>query len=121
MTDQNTITGLTAAVATARLQHDGFNELPQDSRRGSLRIVLDAVREPMLQLLLAAGVIYLLLGDLAEALILLAFAVLNVVLVAVQESRTERASGRPQGPHQPTSSCHPRRRPPAHRRQGSRG
>jgi P-type Ca2+ transporter type 2C len=91
MTDQSTITGLTAAVATARLQHDGFNELPQDSRRGPLRIVLDAVREPMLQLLLAAGVIYLLLGDLAEALILLAFAVLNVVLVAVQESRTERA------------------------------
>ena len=49
------------------------------------------VREPMLQLLLAAGVIYLVIGDLAEALILLAFAVLNVGLVVVQESRTERA------------------------------
>ena len=45
----------------------------------------------MLQLLLGAGVIYLIVGDLAEALILLAFAVLNVVLVVVQESRTERA------------------------------
>ena len=39
----------------------------------------------MLQLLLTAGGLYLVLGDLAEALILLAFAVLNVVLVAVQE------------------------------------
>ena len=64
---------------------------PRTRAAAPLRIVLDAVREPMLQLLLAAGVIYLLLGDLAEALILLAFAVLNVVLVAVQESRTERA------------------------------
>jgi P-type Ca2+ transporter type 2C len=45
----------------------------------------------MLQLLLGAGIIYLVVGDLAEALILLAFAVLNVVLVVVQESRTERA------------------------------
>src|ERR1017187_7849046 len=52
---------------------------------------MDAVREPMLQLLLAAGVIYLVVGDLAEALILLAFAVVNVGLVVVQESRTERA------------------------------
>jgi Ca2+-transporting ATPase len=45
----------------------------------------------MLQLLLAAGTIYLIIGDPAEALILLGFAVLNVALVTVQESRTERA------------------------------
>jgi Ca2+-transporting ATPase len=91
MTDLNAIAGLTAAKAAERLQRDGSNELPQDSRRSPARIVLDAVREPMLQLLLTAGGLYLVLGDLAEALILLAFAVLNVVLVAVQEGRTERA------------------------------
>jgi Ca2+-transporting ATPase len=83
--------GLTASEAAARLRRDGRNELPQERQRGPLRIVRDAVREPMLQLLLAAGVIYLVIGDLAEALILLAFAVLNVGLVVVQESRTERA------------------------------
>jgi Ca2+-transporting ATPase len=83
--------GLTPAAAAERLARDGRNELPQERRRSPLRIVVDAVREPMLQLLLAAGVIYLLIGDLAEALILLGFAVLNVVLVAIQESRTERA------------------------------
>jgi Ca2+-transporting ATPase len=91
MTVPATITGLTAAKARERLQRDGPNELQQNSRRSQARIVLDALREPMLQLLLEAGVIYLVLGDLAEALILLAFAVLNVVLVAVQEGRTERA------------------------------
>ncbi len=83
--------GLTGEDAAERLQRDGRNELPQERQRGPLRIVLEAVREPMLQLLLGAGVIYLVVGDLAEALILLAFAVLNVVLVVVQESRTERA------------------------------
>ena len=83
--------GLTAADAAERLRRDGRNELPQERQRSAFRIVLEAVREPMLQLLLGAGVIYLFVGDLAEALILLAFAVLNVVLVVVQESRTERA------------------------------
>jgi Ca2+-transporting ATPase len=83
--------GLTAADAAARLLRDGRNELPQERQRGPFRIVLEAVREPMLQLLLAAGVIYLVVGDLAGALILLAFAVLNILLVVVQESRTERA------------------------------
>ncbi len=83
--------GLSTSVAVARLRRDGPNELPQDQRRQLPRIAWDAVREPMLQLLLAAGVIYLLLGDLAEALILLGFALLNVGLVVVQESRTETA------------------------------
>jgi P-type Ca2+ transporter type 2C len=83
--------GLTAEEAAERLHRDGRNELPQEHQRSPFQIVLEAVREPMLQLLLGAGVIYLFVGDLAEALILLAFAVLNVVLVVVQESRTERA------------------------------
>ena len=84
-------TGLTTAEAAEILRRDGPNEIARDRQRGAFRIVLDAVKEPMLQLLLAAGVIYLIIGDLAEALILLAFAVLNVGLVVVQESRTERA------------------------------
>ncbi len=83
--------GLTSADAAERRSRDGPNELPQERQRGPFHIILEAVREPMLQLLLGAGVLYLFVGDLAEALILLAFAVLNVVLVVVQESRTEHA------------------------------
>jgi P-type Ca2+ transporter type 2C len=83
--------GLTQAEAAARLLRDGPNLLQAEQQRSLDRIVLEAVKEPMLQLLLAAGLLYLLLGDLAEALILLAFAGLNVVLVVVQENRTERA------------------------------
>ena len=86
-----TVSGLTSGEAATILARDGPNEIARDRQRGPFRIVLDAVKEPMLQLLLAAGVIYLVIGDLAEALILLAFAVLNVGLVVVQESRTERA------------------------------
>ena len=43
----------------------------------------------MLALLLAGGGAYLLLGDTAEALILLAFATFSVAVTVVQEARTE--------------------------------
>lgn len=82
--------GLTQAEATARLVAEGPNELPRAKRRSPLRIILDVLREPMLALLLAGGVVYLLLGSREEALILLAFACLSVGITVVQEARTER-------------------------------
>jgi magnesium-transporting ATPase (P-type) len=47
-------------------------------------------REPMFTFLVGGGFIYLLLGDLKEALILLAFAILSVAITVIQETRTER-------------------------------
>ena len=84
------IRGLSEADAQARLKTEGYNELPRPDRRTPLRIVLEVLREPMLALLLGGGVIYLVLGDLKEALILLAFATMSVVITVVQETRTER-------------------------------
>ncbi|WP_181699657.1 cation-translocating P-type ATPase [Chthonobacter albigriseus] len=82
--------GLTTAEAAERLRTDGYNELPRPDRRTTLRILGEVVREPMLALLLGGGLVYLLLGDLKEALILVAFATLSVAITVVQESRTER-------------------------------
>src|SRR5512139_1731783 len=82
--------GLSDGDAQARLKAEGYNELPRPDRRTPFRIVLEVLREPMLALLLGGGVIYLLLGDLKEALVLLAFATLSVVITAIQETRTER-------------------------------
>jgi Ca2+-transporting ATPase len=83
------ILGLTSDAAASRLKNDGPNELPRAGRRPVLRIVFEVLREPMLALLLAGGVAYLLLGDLAEALILLGFATFSVAVTVIQETRTE--------------------------------
>ncbi len=83
--------GLTAAEATARLVRDGPNELPRRNQRAAWRIALQVVREPMLAMLLAAGGIYLLLGDRSEAIILIVFAGFSVAVAIVQEVRTEKA------------------------------
>ncbi|AXB76614.1 cation-translocating P-type ATPase [Novosphingobium sp. P6W] len=82
-------TGLTNLAAQARLAQDGANEIPRAGKKSLLGIVLNVLREPMLALLLVGGMAYLLLGDLTEALILLAFATFSVAVTVVQETRTE--------------------------------
>ncbi len=81
--------GLGEVEAQARLKAEGYNELPRAERRTPFRIVLEVLREPMLALLLGGGVVYLALGDWREALILLVFANLSILITVVQEARTE--------------------------------
>jgi Ca2+-transporting ATPase len=82
--------GLTQFEAEARLLADGYNELPRPEHRTAIRIAVEVLREPMLALLASGGVIYLLLGDLQEALLLLVFGLMSIVITVVQETRTER-------------------------------
>ena len=81
--------GLSAATAAERLKQDGFNELPSPDKRGFLRILGEVVRQPMFALLIGGGLVYLLLGDRIEALLLLLFASLSVTITLVQETRSE--------------------------------
>ena len=83
--------GLTQDEAAARLRAEGYNELPRQGQRTFVRIIFDVLREPMLAMLIGAGLIYMALGDLQEALILVAFAGLSIMITVVQETRTERA------------------------------
>ncbi len=82
--------GLTSEEAARRLKAEGRNVLPRPARRTPLRIIFEVVREPMFGLLLAGGAIYLVLGSLDEALVLLAFATASVSIAVVQQVRTER-------------------------------
>ncbi len=84
------IQGISEELAQNRLKSEGYSELPQPDRRTPLRIVIEVIREPMLMLLLASGIIYMFLGDTTDALILVALATMSVVITVVQESRTER-------------------------------
>jgi Ca2+-transporting ATPase len=84
------IRGLSEIEAQQRLKSEGLNELPRGGRRTPFRMILEVMREPMLALLLGGGAVYLALGDLQEALILLAFALGSIVITVVQETRTER-------------------------------
>ena len=83
--------GLSSAEAQARLQQDGYNELPSARQRSTLVIALGVAQEPMFLLLIVASIIYLTLGDLREALILAASILVIMVITIFQERKTERA------------------------------
>ncbi len=83
--------GLSAAQAAEQLREQGPNALPQAKPRTGWHIAWEALSEPMTQLLLVAGGIYLVLGDVGEALMLLAFVALTLGIGFYQEVRTERA------------------------------
>jgi Ca2+-transporting ATPase len=87
----HSIGGLSEPEAARRLKAEGFNELPPSRQRGIMTITLEVAREPMFLLLVACGVIYLALGDLKEALMLLGFVFVIMGITIYQDRKTERA------------------------------
>ena len=83
--------GLSTAQAAQRLQEDGPNALPGDQQGVLSAIVKETLHEPMFMLLLAAGSLYLVLGDLQEGLVLFGFVLVVLALTLYQEGKTERA------------------------------
>ncbi len=83
--------GLSSAQAQQRLATEGSNLLPSSTPKSTLAIVRDVVTEPMFLMLLAAGGIYLALGDRGEALFLLGFVFVVIGITLAQERKTQRA------------------------------
>lgn len=82
--------GLSEIEADKKLKEHGYNELPSTIRqRNFLTIALEAIREPMILLLLIAGAIYLVLGDPKEAIVLLIFVLVIITILVFQQRKTE--------------------------------
>jgi Ca2+-transporting ATPase len=89
--DLSSIQGLSDDEARQRLQAEGYNELPSSQKRSVIAIAINVVREPMFLLLVACGTLYLILGDIQEAVMLLGFVVVVMGITLYQERKTERA------------------------------
>jgi P-type Ca2+ transporter type 2C len=89
--DLTGLVGLGEEEARARLEQEGSNELPAQKRRTVLAIALEVVREPMFLMLVAAGALYLFMGELGDALMLVGSVVVVMTITVVQERRTEGA------------------------------
>ncbi len=89
--DTRDVSGLSEQEAAQRLKSEGYNELPSTKKRGVLSIAMEVVREPMFLLLVVSGALYLLLGDVQEALMLLGFVFVVIGITIYQEFKTERA------------------------------
>lgn len=87
----NEITGLTNHEAATRLQEHGYNELPTAKPRTFFHFLIEIIKEPMISLLLAAGVLYIFLGDAAEAILLL-LSIVGVVSISLYQERKSEKS-----------------------------
>jgi P-type Ca2+ transporter type 2C len=84
-------TGLSDGEVSRRLAEDGFNEIPSAKKRSILEIVFEVVKEPMFLMLVACGLLYLVMGEPADALMLMGFVFVVMGITIFQERRTERA------------------------------
>lgn len=88
--DQDT-NGLSSTIALTRLKEEGYNELPSAGSRRIWTIAWETVQDPIFLLLGGGGIIYWILGDLQEALILLGFVFFITGISLYQEGKTEHA------------------------------
>ena len=68
LSNPKNITGLSEKEAAEILKKQGYNELPSQKNQSLFSILLNVLKEPMLILLLGAGLIYLFLGEVKDAL-----------------------------------------------------
>ncbi|MEK7345470.1 MAG: cation-translocating P-type ATPase [Pseudomonadota bacterium] len=87
----NTGQGLSTVEASSRLAQQGPNEIAPSIRRSVWQRLVDMLRQPMFALLVAAAVLYVLLGDLTEGLTLAVFVLAVLVLSFYQEGQSEAA------------------------------
>jgi len=83
--------GLTTAEAEARLLVYGINELVERGGRTPFQIFLSQLTETMVLILIAAAVAAAALGDIKDAVAIIAIVLLYAVLGFVQEHRAEQA------------------------------
>lgn len=84
-------TGLTKSEAERRLVSDGPNLLPSAKPKNFIQLITAVLREPMLILLVSAGVINFILAEFLDGSILMLTVFIVVGISLYQERRTERA------------------------------
>jgi P-type Ca2+ transporter type 2C len=84
-------TGLSAQEAAQRLAADGPNELKEGKRISPLQIFLGQFKSLIIWILIAAGFISGMLGEVVDAIAILAIVVLNAVIGFYQEFKAEKS------------------------------
>lgn len=87
----HTVKGLTTIEAKARQQSQGYNALPDREKRSFIKIIVGVLTEPMIFLLVSVVVVYFLLGDKTEAMVLMVSVLVIIGIELYQDSKTEKA------------------------------
>src|ERR1035437_8501346 len=86
------LSGLSTAVAESRVKQYGFNEIAREKHQSALVRLLSNVKNPLVILLTALGVLSFLTGDQRATVVIFVMVLLGVVLRFVQEMRADHAA-----------------------------
>jgi len=89
---QSGLQGLSREEAKARLKQYGWNEIAREKRHSRLKRLWDNIKNPLVLLLLALGLVSLLTGDLRAAVVILIMIILGIGLRFYQESSADDAA-----------------------------
>ncbi len=84
--------GLSMTDAESRLKEVGTNEIAREKHQSALMRLLANIKNPLVLLLLALGVLSYLTGDLRAMVVIFVMVILGVVLRFFQESRADNAA-----------------------------
>src|SRR5690606_24829604 len=87
-TDRN---GLSLEKAVQLLERHGPNRLAETRRKTVLERLVDQLKDPMVIILIVAAMISGVVGEIADAAVILAVVILNSILGVVQEGKAEKA------------------------------
>lgn len=83
--------GLSIAEAQKKLSEIGYNELPETKAKNLWTITLEIIKEPLFILLLGCGLLYVLLGEYSEGIILLCWILVIITITLIQQRKTEKS------------------------------
>jgi len=86
------LAGLSAAEADARFKQVGPNEIAREKRQSAWMRLLSNIKNPLVLLLTALGVLSYLTGDHRATIVIFVMVILGVVLRFVQEMRADHAA-----------------------------
>ncbi|HEX7553519.1 MAG TPA: magnesium-translocating P-type ATPase [Geothrix sp.] len=84
--------GLSEAEAKSRLKQYGLNELAREQHQSVLRRLFNNIKNPLVLLLSALGVLSYLTGDIRATVVIFVMVILGVVLRFVQEMKADKAA-----------------------------
>lgn len=83
--------GISSLQAKEKLKAHGFNELVSSRPKNIWRIAWEVMKEPMFILLICCGVLYMILGNYKEGIILLSTIFIIIGITFFQHRKTEKA------------------------------
>lgn len=87
----NSALGLSEAEARERLEKYGMNRLKGKPKKSFIALFLSQLKDMLIYVLLAASIITLVIGEYADAIIILLVVILNAVIGVFQEFKAEKA------------------------------